>query len=66
MLQYYTTQTDIVLQNIQEIRDTFRPLLRREAIDTVQEYLRSVQRTRNEETTFVRSVRSLQEVLTLT
>ena len=60
MLQYFNT--DIVLQNIREIRDTFRPLLRREAIETVQEYLRKVQRTRNEETTFVRSVRPLQEI----
>ena len=54
MLQYYTTSTDIILQNIEEIRDIFRPLLRREAIETVQEYLRSIQRDRNEETTFVR------------
>ena len=52
MLQYFNT--DIVIKNIREIRDTFRPLLRREAIEAVQEYLRSVKRTRNEETTFVR------------
>ena len=54
MLQYYTTSTDIILQNIEEIRDIFKPLLRREAIETVQEYLRNIQRDRNEETTFVR------------
>ena len=60
MLQYFNT--DIVLKNIREIRDIFRPLLRREAIETVQEYLRSVKRTRNEETTFVRSVRPLKDI----
>ena len=60
MLQYFNT--DIVLKNIMEIRDIFRPLLKREAIETVQEYLRSVKRTRNEETTFVRSVRSLEDI----
>ena len=60
MLQYFNT--DIVLKNIREIRDIFRPLLRREAIETVQEYLRSVKRTRNEETTFVRSVRPLEDI----
>ena len=61
MLQYFNT--DIVLKNIREIRDIFRPLLRREAIETVQEYLRSVKRTRNEETTFVRLVRSHEDIL---
>ena len=60
MLKYFNT--DIVLKNIREIRDIFRPLLRREAIETVQDYLRSVKRTRNEETTFVRSVRPLEDI----
>ena len=52
MLKWFNS--DLILQHIEEMREIFRPLLRPEVVERVQQYLRNIQREEGGETTFVR------------
>ena len=52
MLKWF--HSDLVLQNIEFMRDIWRPLLRTDVVETVQGYLRGLQGKAGRETTFVR------------
>ena len=54
MLKWF--HSDLVLQNIDLMREIWRPLLRRDVVETVQGYLRGLQGEAGSETTFVRWV----------
>ena len=52
MLKWF--HSDLILQNIEEMRGLLRPLLRADVVERVQQYLREIQREEGRETTFVR------------
>ena len=52
MLKWF--HSDLILQNIEEMRGLLRPLLRADVVERVQQYLREIQREEGKETTFVR------------
>ena len=57
MLKWF--HSDLILQNIEEMRGVLRPLLRPDVVERVQQYLRNIQREEGRETTFVRSERGI-------
>ena len=52
MLRWF--HSELVVQNIGEVRKMFLPLLRTDVVETVQQYLRGLQAKAGRETTFVR------------
>ena len=52
MLKWFNSE--LVVQNIGEVRKMFLPLLRTDVVETVQQYLRGLQAKAGRETTFVR------------
>ena len=57
MLKWF--HSDLILQNIEEMRAVLRPLLRPDVVERVQQYLRNIQRDEGRETTFVRLERGI-------
>ena len=49
-----SSNSELVVQNIGEVRKMFLPLLRTDVVETVQQYLRGLQAKAGRETTFVR------------
>ena len=52
MLKWFNS--DLVLQNIKEVREVLLPLLRPDVVSSVQQYLRGLKAEWGQETTFVR------------
>ena len=52
MLKWFNS--DLVLQNIKEVREVLLPLLRPDVVSSVQQYLRGLKAEWGHETTFVR------------